>query len=76
MDDVRGKLARLAGHSAVADEVDARTLAHASSRADAITARLDEIRPRVLLDQDAADEYERLAEERGRLRQLVARLSK
>lgn len=76
MDDVRAKLAKLAGHAAVADEVDSRIAAQAAARVDAITKRLDELRPSVLLSPEAEDEYQRLVDERGRLQQVIAQSRK
>jgi hypothetical protein len=71
MDKIRTKLAALAGHSAVAAEVDRRIAEQAAARIDAITARLDVLRPSVLTDPAAEDEYQRLVDERGRLMEVV-----
>lgn len=74
MDELRGKLGKLAGHAAVAAEVDARIARQSAERIDAIRDRLAELAPSALTSKDAEDEYLRLVEERGRLQQMVARL--
>ena len=76
MEKVRAKLAALAGHSAVAAEVDRRIAEQAAARMNAITARLDVLRPSVLTDPAAEDEYQQLVDERGRLMEVVGRQRK
>lgn len=71
MDKVRSKLAALAGHAAVAAQVDARIAEQAAARIDAITKRLDEIRTEALSSTEAEDEYLRLVHERGELQQVI-----
>ena len=48
----------------------------AQQQVDAITKRLDELRPKVLLDEAAADEYTHLVEKRGRLNVVIGHARK
>lgn len=76
MDEVRGKLSKLAGHAAVAAEVDGRIEKQAAARVDAITARLEVLSASALTVPDDEDEYLRLVEERGRLQRLLGQIRK
>lgn len=76
MDEIRAKLGKLAGHAAVADEVDSRIARQCADRIDEIRDRLAELVPTVLTSPDDADEYIRLVDECGRLQQMMARLDK
>ena len=68
----RARLGALHGHAAKIDAAEKRILESAMARIDQITAHLDKLRPRVLLDKAAADKYTELVEERGKLNIVVA----
>lgn len=72
----RARLAALHGHLHSINETEKRILQQAQSRADEITKALDKLRPRVLLDTKAADQYTRLVEERGKMGIVIARAKK
>ena len=71
-DKIRAALGDLAALSAKTEAAERRILAQAERRLDVIAGRLDEIRPRALLDEALADEYQRLILERGKLNLVVA----
>ena len=68
-------LSRLGDLSALASKTEAaerRILDQAEKRLGVIAGRLEEIKPRVLLDESLSDEYQRLILERGKLGLVVA----
>lgn len=71
-DKIHAALGDLAAMSAKTETAERRILAQAECRLDVIAGRLDEIRPRALLDEALADEYQRLILERGKLNLVVA----
>ena len=71
-DKIRAALGDLAALSAKTEAAVRRILAQAERRLGVIAGRIDEIRPRALLDEALADEYQRLILERGKLNLVVA----
>ena len=71
-DEIRSRLGDLAALSAKTEAAERRILEHAEKRLGVIAGRLEEIRPRALLDDALADEYQRLILERGKLNLVVA----
>lgn len=72
----RARLAALEGHLSSIQEAEKRIMQQAQQQVDAITKRLDELRPKVLLDEAAADEYTDLVEKRGRLNVVIGHARK
>lgn len=72
----RARLAALEGHLSSIQEAEKRILQQAQQQVDAITEKLSQLRPRVLLDESAADEYTHLVEKRGRLNVVIAQARK
>lgn len=66
-DAIRSQLAALQALSAKTLAAERQILGRAEARILDINDRLEELRPRTLLDADAADEYHDLILERGRL---------
>ena len=66
------RLGHLAGVAAKTLEAECRILAVAEDRLRQVEADLQKLRPRVYLDQDAADDYQRLVLERGQLALVIA----
>ena len=54
-------------------EAERRILAAAEDRLGQVEADIQKLRPRVVLDQDAAEDYQRLVLERGQLAMVIAR---
>lgn len=71
-DKIHASLGDLAALSAKTEAAERRILAQAERRLGVIAGRLDEIRPRALLDEAMADEYQRLILERGKLNLVAA----
>lgn len=71
-DEIRSKLGDLSALAAKTEATERRILENAEKRLAVIADRLDEIRPRVLLDESLSDEYQRLILERGKLGIVVA----
>lgn len=63
--------ARLSAHAETASMVDSRIRTQAQTRHDALTKRMDELRPGVLTNQEQADEYQRAVQERGGMAMLA-----
>jgi hypothetical protein len=68
----RARLAHLAGVAAKTDKAEHTILASAQDRLEAVTRDLETLRPRVNLDQGAADRYMELTQERGTLATVIA----
>lgn len=64
-------LGNLAELSARTDAAERRIHDRAVERDDEIAARMDELRPVVLTDEAAADEYRRLSVERGKVAHVI-----
>jgi len=71
-DKIHAALGDLAALSAKTEAAERRIMTQAERRLGVIAGRLDEIRPRALLDEALADEYQRLILERGKLNLVVA----
>lgn len=71
-DKIHAALGDLAALSAKTEAAERRIMTQAERRLGVIAGRLDEIRPRALLDETLADEYQRLILERGKLNLVVA----
>lgn len=71
--EIRTRLATLHALEAKTRQTEQRILERAELRLDDINDRIEELRPRVMIDEDAADEYQRLIVERGKLHMVVAR---
>ena len=69
---IRSKLSELYGLSEQTDAVEKKILAGAEQRLSVVNAELDKLRPRVNLDDSAADRYQDLILERGRLQEVIA----
>ena len=69
----RRRLGHLAGLTRRAVDSEARIRDAAEKQRDAADADLNRLRPRVHLDDGAADEYQRLTLERGKLDTIAAR---
>lgn len=67
------RLVHLEGLSQKTEETERRILAAAEDRLAAVSADLEKLRPRVNLDQAAADQYRELTLERGKLSTVIAR---
>lgn len=72
LDAARARLADLGGLSAHTADTERRILEAAEHRLEAVQADLDKLRPRVNLDDDAADRYSALVLERGQLSTVIA----
>lgn len=64
-------LQHIAGMSARADASDKAIKDGAEARLEALNQRMDELRPKVMYDRDAAQEYQSLSIERYRLYGVV-----
>lgn len=71
----RTRLAHLGGIAARTEETERRILAAAEERRETVSRDLATLRPRVLLDPAAAEQYQALTLESGQLSQVVARAS-
>ncbi len=71
-DKIHSALGDLSALASKTEAAERRILAQAERRLDVIAGRLDEIRPRALLDDALSDEYQRLILERGKLNLVVA----
>ena len=71
-DEIRSRLGDLSALAAKTQATERRILEQAERRLDQIAGRLEEIKPRVLLDESLSDEYQRLILERGKLGLVVA----
>lgn len=70
--ELRKRLARLTAMQQHSTETDRQISEAAESRLAVVKARLDELRPSVLSDNRAAEEYEDLVMESGRLNRVLA----
>ena len=66
-DEIRKNLSDLASMAGKAARAGEKIATAAAERRDVVDARIAELRPRVLLDEAAAQEYQDLIEERGRI---------
>ena len=71
-DQIRSRIADLSALAAKTQATERRILEQAELRLEQIAGRLEEIKPRVLLDESLSDEYQRLILERGKLGIVVA----
>ena len=71
-DQIRSRIADLSALAAKTQATERRILEQAELRLEQIAGRLEEIKPRVLLDESLSDEYQRLILERGKLGLVVA----
>jgi len=71
-DQIRSRIADLSALAAKTQATERRILERAERRLEQIAGRLEEIKPRVLLDESLSDEYQRLILERGKLGIVVA----
>jgi hypothetical protein len=71
-DQIRSRIADLSALAAKTQATERRILERAERRLEQIAGRLEEIKPRVLLDESLSDEYQRLILERGKLGLVVA----
>lgn len=67
IDNVHKQLAKVAGLHARVQATDERIGQSAGERLTKVDEMLAELRPKVILDSDAADEYMALVQERGQL---------
>jgi len=72
-DSLRSDLAGLAADGAKAAASGGRIVEAAQRRREEVTAEMDRLRPTVLTDDQAADQYMRLTAERGQLDMVLAR---
>ena len=71
-DQIRSRIADLSALAAKTQATERLILEQAERRLEQIAGRLEEIKPRVLLDESLSDEYQRLILERGKLGLVVA----
>lgn len=71
-DQIHSALGDLSALASKTDAAERRILEQAEKQLGEIATRIDEIRPRVLLDDALSDEYQRLILERGKLNLVVA----
>ena len=71
-DQIRSRIADLSALPAKTQAPERRILEQPERRLEQIAGRLEEIKPRVLLDESLSDEYQRLILERGKLGLVVA----
>jgi hypothetical protein len=71
-DACRTRLAHLGGLAAKTHQAERKLLEAATNRMAAVAADLDTLRPRVNVDQGAADRYMELTEEWGTLATVIA----
>lgn len=76
MEDVRSRLADLAGLSARQAADDDEIANAAVERIRVINGELDDLGPRVSVSKTAATQYQDLVKERGLLNQTLARLGR
>lgn len=72
IDSIRRQVATVAAARRQTDETERRILESAEQRLESVEARLKELRSTVLSQQDHADEYMSLTEERGHLHRVIA----
>lgn len=72
LDHMRSRLADLHGMAQQTAAVEKRLLEHSQHRLNDVMADMDKLRPRVAADPAAADAYQRLVIEFGRLQQVIA----
>lgn len=72
LEHMRSRLADLHGMAQQTAAVEKRLLEHSQHRLNDVMADMDELRPRVAIDPAAADAYQRLVVEFGRLQQVIA----
>lgn len=73
MQDARRQLNGLQLLAYKTEQAERRILQAAEERLDAVQSELGTLRPRVLADADAAERYQALILERGKLQQVIAR---
>ena len=71
-EEIRSRLTELDGLSEKTESAERRILTAAQSRIDAVQARIETLRPTVLLGAKAEEEYKALVEERRKLRVVIA----
>lgn len=72
LDHMRSRLADLHGMAQQTAAVERRLLEHSQHRLNDVMADMDKLRSRVATDPAAADAYQRLVVEFGRLQQVIA----
>lgn len=72
LEHMRSRLADLHGMAQQTAAVEKRLLEHSQHRLNDVMADMDKLRHRVATDQAAADAYQRLVIEFGRLQQVIA----
>ncbi len=70
-DQLKSNLSDLAAMSQKSKKAGQNIKAQAQRRLDQVRSRLDELKPKVITDQAAEDEYLALTEEAGRLQRIV-----
>lgn len=73
IDGAKRRLAHLAGLAATTADTERRILAAAEHRLAAVDADLGALRPRTVIDPDAADRYRALTLERGQIEIVIGR---
>ena len=68
---IRSRLSNLAGLRARADAVDEKLQEAAQKELERVSQDLDKLRPRVHLDEAAADQYQALILDRARLERIL-----
>lgn len=76
LDAAKRRLVHLHGLAAKTAETERRILSAAEHRLEAVRADLEKLRPRVNLDSAAADQYQSLTLERGKLELVIGRARK
>ena len=69
---VKRRLADLGRMGAEVDAVERKIHGHAADRLEAVQADIKKLRPRVLLDDKAAERYRALIDERAKLQRIIA----
>lgn len=73
MQDARRQLSGLQLLAYKTEQAERRILQAAEERLDAVQSEIGTLRPRALADADAAERYQALILERGKLQQVIAR---
>lgn len=70
---VRRRLTHLGGLARATEDAERKILAAATERLGTVQGDLGKLRPRVLLEDGAAEEYQGLVSERGQLERVIGR---
>lgn len=72
-DNIKSQLADIAVLQAKTNKAGSKIYDSALQRLSEVNVRIQEIRPKVMTDNDLADEYIDLIDERGHLQRVIAR---